>query len=118
MADILEPQDLAVRRVEKRHPKPVTVVDRIGSEPPRVAFRLSQDSLWPQSDLLGLDHAQSLVPVPKGVISGPVLRFEFLDGGPVSIDIEWAAAREGDHLPASCAQARIDPFLPGATSCG
>lgn len=58
--DVLEPEDLAVGRIEKRHPVSVDVESSVDVHALRVTLGLGENVLGPEGHLLGFDDTEEL----------------------------------------------------------
>src|SRR5262245_61558657 len=78
VAYIMEPDNLAVRRVQKRHVEGAES-ERVCRRALRVPLSLSENVLRPQAHFLGLDDAEDPTAYAQGVIGGPVLSLVLFD---------------------------------------
>jgi len=81
MVDVVEPNHLAVRGIEKGHMETAEIERAVG-HPAGIAFGLGQDILRPQNDLLGLHDTDWLAGQDQCVDGGPPL---------ISIRLNWTA---------------------------
>ena len=110
VADIVEPEDFAVGRVQERHPE-AAKVERAVPDALRVPLRLGQHVLRPQGHTFPFDDPQRPACDEQPVISRPVGGRELGDGvirvgdkGPVRV-VRY-------DFPALLDQLRIDPSAP------
>src|SRR5437870_9207106 len=112
MANILEPKDLAVRRIEKRHPIAIEVEWRVVNAL-RVALGLRQHVLRAESDFLRLDNTKELAVNNERVIGGAICRRKLFNRM-ATIPAQRFCWIERRDLPAPLLQAGIDPALSRA----
>src|SRR5206468_12821338 len=105
MPNVVEPNDLAVSRIQERNTK-LTLVLGILQDGSRVSLGLRKNSLRPERDLLGFNHTADLFPIAEGVIGWSRRRRQLRHG----CGFEVACVRllaGGRSLPAGCVKARI-----------
>ena len=78
MPHVVKPDQLAVRRVQKRDAE-LTLVARLRADAPRVAFGLGENPLRGEAQPLGLNHGDGLRVEKERVVGRPALRLELLD---------------------------------------
>ena len=106
IADVVEPDDLPVGRVEQRHAEPAEAEGAV-LNPFGVALRLRQDVLGPQGHALRLDNAQRPATDEKGVVGGAVGCRE-PGNSVVGVPMERATGVEKDDLPPLPGQLGVD----------
>ena len=105
VADVMEPDHLAVRGVEERAADAVEVEAAV-VEPASVALGLGEDVLGADRQLLGFDDADGPVVEPEGVVGRTVGRLLLF--GP-----EGGAGLSLPARPAGRVEQGVDPPLPG-----
>ncbi len=103
------PDDFAVGRVEKRCPK-ASEIERAAGNTFAVPFRLSQDALGAEGELLCLDNTENPPIDAQSVISGAIRSFElfYRTGFPA---IQRHARRKPNELPSRSFELRVDEAL-------
>src|SRR5438093_12814046 len=105
MPNVVEPNDLAVSRIQERNTK-LTLVLGILQDGSRVSLGLRKNSLRPERDLLGFNHTADLFPIAEGVIGWSRRRRQLRHG----CGFEVACVRlltGGRSLPAGRLKTRI-----------
>jgi len=110
VADVVEPENFAVRGVEERDAETAEVEGAVGNAA-GVAFGLAQYVLRAQCDLLGLDNAEQLAD-GEGVVSRAVGGRKLREGV-VRVSPQRAMRVERSDHPAARRKLRVDPFLAG-----
>src|SRR5436309_6418568 len=109
MANIVEPEDLPVRRIQKRHSIAIEVEWRMVNAL-RVTLGLCEHVLRTQRDLFRLDDAEELAVYDQRIVGGTVGSRELLDRM-TTISAERSCGIEGCDFPAPLLQAGINPAL-------
>lgn len=107
VTDVVEPDHLAVRRVEERDVEP-REVEGVARQPARVALGLGESVLGADGEALGLDDADDAITDAQGVVCWSVCGRMLL--GSV-LARSWEQGRT--ESPARSIEQRIDPALPG-----
>ncbi len=110
VADVVEPDLLAVGRVQERHAE-LALVPRLLIDALRVALSLGQDALRAERQLLGLDDAEGTPAIAERVVSRAVGGLELLDSRPLVLTRIRAA--EWHYVPPGLPEPGVDSFLPG-----
>src|SRR5439155_7488386 len=98
VADVMEPQHFAIRRVQKWDMKSIEV-ERIRGCAARVSLRLNENVLWAKTQLLGFYDGQDATVRYQHIIGGAVIGGVFL-GGVIAIRGHRPSRVEGNDLPA------------------
>src|SRR5947209_8300115 len=109
MANILEPEDLPVCRIQKRHSIAIEVEWRMVNAL-RVTLGLCEHVLRTQRDLFRLDDAEELAVNDQRIVGGPICRRKLFNRM-AAIPAQRFCWIERRDLPAPLLQAGINPAL-------
>jgi len=98
VADVVVPYDFTVGRIEKRDSVASKVKGAFG-EALAISFRLGENALWPQRQLLGLDDSEDSAVDAENIIRRPVGSGKLFDGAR-RVGIQRHPRRKRQNAPA------------------